>query len=328
MKKTGLFLGKFAPLHKGHQMVIETALREVDLLYILIYPSDLTDIPLPVRANWIRALYPKVKVIEGWDGPQDEGDSDEVKALQERYILKVLNGIKISHFYSSEFYGEHVSLALGAIDRRIDEARYIVPVSGTALREDAFKGRAFISDVVYRDLVTKVCFMGAPSTGKTTLSKVLAKKFDTEFMAEYGAEYWIENQVDRRLNIHQFEEISVEHNKREDDLVLRSNKYLFCDTSPITTYIFAMDYLKAAGPVLTRLANESSSRYDLFFLCDTDIPYDDTWDRSGAGKTLSMQTQIIDDLNMRRIPFLLVSGTVDQRIAQVSRVLEQYRKFV
>jgi hypothetical protein len=41
-----------------------------------------------------------------------------------------------------------------------------------------------------------------------------------------------------------------------------------------------------------------------------------------------MQTQIIDDLNMRRIPFLLVSGTVDQRIAQVSRVLEQYRKFV
>jgi HTH-type transcriptional regulator, transcriptional repressor of NAD biosynthesis genes len=28
--KRGLTLGKFAPLHKGHQFVIETALRETD----------------------------------------------------------------------------------------------------------------------------------------------------------------------------------------------------------------------------------------------------------------------------------------------------------
>ena len=36
MKKTGLILGKFAPLHKGHQFMIETALKEMDELVILI----------------------------------------------------------------------------------------------------------------------------------------------------------------------------------------------------------------------------------------------------------------------------------------------------
>ena len=60
-KETGLFLGKFAPLHKGHQYVIETALKEVEDLVVVIYGSpEVTDTPLNVRADWIRKLYPKV----------------------------------------------------------------------------------------------------------------------------------------------------------------------------------------------------------------------------------------------------------------------------
>ena len=69
MKSCGLTLGKYAPFHRGHQHVIETALAEVDHLVVLIYDSDVTDIPLSVRSRWIRTLYPQVTVIECWDGP-------------------------------------------------------------------------------------------------------------------------------------------------------------------------------------------------------------------------------------------------------------------
>ena len=69
MKTLGLTLGKFAPLHKGHQFMIETALQEVDELIVVIYETTVTLIPLHVRANWIRRLYPEVRVIEAWDGP-------------------------------------------------------------------------------------------------------------------------------------------------------------------------------------------------------------------------------------------------------------------
>lgn len=41
MKKTGLTLGKYAPLHQGHQHVIETALQEVDELRLLLTPVTL-----------------------------------------------------------------------------------------------------------------------------------------------------------------------------------------------------------------------------------------------------------------------------------------------
>jgi len=44
--KRGLTLGKYAPLHKGHQLVIETGLREMDELLVLIYDAPETEIPL------------------------------------------------------------------------------------------------------------------------------------------------------------------------------------------------------------------------------------------------------------------------------------------
>ena len=67
MSKVGLTLGKYAPFHKGHQYVIETALEENDEVIVVIYNTDVIPIPLYVRANWIRTLYPQVTVIEAWE---------------------------------------------------------------------------------------------------------------------------------------------------------------------------------------------------------------------------------------------------------------------
>ena len=35
-RKVGFTIGKFAPLHKGHQFLIETALKEMDEVYVVI----------------------------------------------------------------------------------------------------------------------------------------------------------------------------------------------------------------------------------------------------------------------------------------------------
>lgn len=160
--RRGLTLGKFAPFHRGHQMLVETALTEVGEVVVMVYPTEVIDVPLQVRAGWIRKLYPTVRIIEAWDGPDGYGDTPEICREQEEYILKKLNGLQITHFYSSEFYGDHVSRALGAVDRRVDGARVAVPISGTAIREDIFANREHLAPVVYADLITKVCFMGAP----------------------------------------------------------------------------------------------------------------------------------------------------------------------
>lgn len=327
MKKVGLTLGKFAPLHQGHQFVIETALEEMDELIILIYDTTVTNIPLSVRSSWIKKMYPNVTVIEGFDGPKGYSNERAYEILEEQYIIRMLDGRKVTHFYSSEFYGEHVSKALGAVDRRVDEERGIVPISATMIRKNPFKYREFISDVVYKDLITKIVFLGAMSTGKSTITEALAKKYKTGYASEYGRDYWTEHQVDRRISFDSFDDIAIGHIKREEEAILKANKYFFVDTNAITTYMFASDYHGRAPKLLTQIALENAQRYDLFFLCDDDIPYDDTWDRSGDQKRKTFHKQIIADLHERRIPYITLHGTLEERIKVVDKILAEFEKY-
>ncbi|GHV72648.1 hypothetical protein FACS1894201_03140 [Bacteroidia bacterium] len=44
--KVGVIPGRFAPLHKGHQLLIETAIKEMDNVIVIVYKTD--DISIPV----------------------------------------------------------------------------------------------------------------------------------------------------------------------------------------------------------------------------------------------------------------------------------------
>ncbi len=324
----GLTLGKFAPLHRGHQHLIDTALAEVDALVVIIYDApETTGIPLNVRAGWLRRLYPQVEVIEAWDGPTDVGDTPEIRQAHERYVIERLKVRGVTHFYSSEFYGEHMSRALGAMDRRVDPARVAVPISGTQVRADPFVARTFIHPLVYRDLVGNIVLLGAPSTGKTTLSARLAETYGTVWMPEYGREYWEQHQVERRLSMAQLVELAEGHLLREESLLPHANRYLFTDTNAITTAMFSLAYHGAVAPRLAELALQAQSRYDLVIVCDSAIPYDDTWDRSGDADRQVFQKQILADLRVRRLPFLLVRGDVEARVRQVGELLRRHRKY-
>ena len=326
--KRGLTLGKYAPLHKGHQHVIETASSEMDEVIVVIYDApETTSIPLNIRANWLRKLYPQIKVIEAWDGPTEVGEKPEIKQMHEDYVINKLKIQGITHFYSSEFYGEHMSRALGAINRLVDPSRQVIPVSGTDIRENSFNYREYIHPIVYRDLITNIAFLGAPSTGKTTIAERMAKEYETVWMPEYGREYWEKNQIGRRLSLEQLAEIAERHLEYEEKLLYRANLYLFTDTNAITTFMFSQYYHQTALPKLVELANLASSRYDIVFLCDTDISYDDTWDRSGDVNRKIFQKQIIGDLLARKIPFFVLDGGLEARVSDVKKILNQFHKY-
>ena len=150
----GLTLGKYAPFHTGHQLVIETALQEVDQLIVLVYDSpNVTNIPLPVRARWIETIYPQLQVVEAWDGPQEVGYTAEIKRQHEEYVLNLIGDVQITHFYSSEPYGTHMSQALNAINRIVDIDRKTEPISATKIRNNLDRYRSFVHPIVYADLI-------------------------------------------------------------------------------------------------------------------------------------------------------------------------------
>lgn len=152
MKKIGFTIGKFAPLHKGHQYLIEKALNEMDEFYILVYETKLIDNSLEQRANWIKQLYPSAKILFAIDPPSQYGLDEKSVKIQTEYIKSIIKDIPVTHFYSSEKYGEYVAKYMNIIDVRVDEKRENVPISATKIREDINKNREFLEDIVYYDI--------------------------------------------------------------------------------------------------------------------------------------------------------------------------------
>jgi HTH-type transcriptional regulator, transcriptional repressor of NAD biosynthesis genes len=328
----GLVLGKFAPLHRGHESMIRAGLDACDGMVVLVYDcpeldSPLMDVPpVEVRAEWVRRLFPKVEVLIATDAPTEIGLEPRITTLHDAYLRRRLNGYPITHFFSSEPYGEHVSMALGAKDCRVDMARMTVPISATQIRESLFEHRHFLDPVVYRDLVVSAVLLGAPSTGKTTLAKSMAERLGTVWMPEYGREYWERHQQERRLSSKQLLEIALGHRQREDRLLMEARQVFMVDTDATTTLQFALQYHGSAESELHALADQCRQRYDLFFLCETDIPYENSWDRSGEVHRQQMQQAIESDLSARGTPLVRLRGSLEERMLSVEQALKQFTK--
>lgn len=171
--------------------------------------------------------------------------------------------------------------------------------------------------------VKRVVFLGAPSTGKTTIAEKTAKHYQTEYVAEFGRDYWIEHQVDRLLTQEQLLYIAEEQIRLEDIAIKTAKKYLIVDTNALTTWHFAQDYYCCALPALDKLADESKARFDYVFVCNDDIPFEDTWERSGDVKRKEFQAFILNQLHSRDIHYTMISGSVEQRLSQVTKVLDR-----
>ncbi len=99
-----------------------------------------------------------------------------------------------------------------------------------------------------------------------------------------------------------------------------ANRFLFTDTNALTTYIFSLYYHGKADSRLKELALNAAYRYDMIFLCEDDIIYDNTWDRSGETHRHTFQKQIV-------APFFRLFGTLEKRTEKVSVVLEKVTKY-
>lgn len=154
-KKVGFTIGKFAPLHKGHQFLIETALNEMDKMIVVVYDTDLIDIETEKRAEWIKKLYPNVEIKFAHNPPSQYGLDDESVKIQMEYLTKIMENEKPTHFYSSEKYGASVAKYMNLVDRRVDNERVNVPIRAEMIRNNVEENKKWLENNVYEDYVKK-----------------------------------------------------------------------------------------------------------------------------------------------------------------------------
>lgn len=169
-----------------------------------------------------------------------------------------------------------------------------------------------------------VVFVGAESTGKSTLARSLADRHAAGFVPEVGRFIWEEKQG--QLVAADYVEIAERHRAEEDAAVAAdSGPYVFVDTNALTTLLLGLCFgqvTEPAPPALLRYADECRSRYLHHFVCADDIPYEEEPGvRENADWRTRIQRLVLEDLDRRGIDYTVLTGTLEQRAARAMAVL-------
>jgi NadR type nicotinamide-nucleotide adenylyltransferase len=180
------------------------------------------------------------------------------------------------------------------------------------LRDDLHGNREWLSPIVYASFVQRICLLGGESSGKSVLAEALAREFDTQHVHEYGRDLW--QAKNGKLAFDHLLHIGLRQVAMEEQAAERANRYLFCDTSPLTTLFYSRHLFGRAEPELERLANHS---YDLVVLCAPDFPFIQDGTRQDESFRAHQHEWYLRELAKRRIPFLLVEGSLERRVATI-----------
>jgi len=315
----GLVIGKFLPIHNGHIALIQYAATACDELIVSMSYTNQDAIDPLLRLSWIKEIFknnPNIKPLM----ILDDFDEESLPLLERTkiwadVIKKTYASINV--LFSSEGYGEPFAKHLNAVHKIFDLDRKQVPVSSTLIRNQPFAYWDFIPEIVRPYFVKIVCFYGPESTGKSVMAKYMSEKYKTEFVPEVAREIVTSND----FTLDDIVKVGYAQHERIQKKLKTANKILFCDTDAITTQIYSKYYLNSVPEVLYEL--EEKTNYLQYFLFDVDVPWiaDDL--RDLGEKRTEMYTLFKQALEERKINYIPVKGTYQEREIFITAIIEK-----
>jgi NadR type nicotinamide-nucleotide adenylyltransferase len=164
----------------------------------------------------------------------------------------------------------------------------------------------------------RVAILGAESTGKSTLAEALAGRYGTVWVPEYLREFVdVHGRVPREEDQYGIARTQLE---RENEAALQAARFLFCDTAPLMTAVYSRAYWGRVDAQLAALAARHD--YALTLVAAPDSPWvADGLQRDSDAVRQKVHRMVVEALDDMRIPFVLVTGSLPQRVAQTEDLL-------
>lgn len=310
MFKLGLIVGKFCPLHKGHEYVISTALSQCEKVVILSYTSLPNAPTSPHRRLWLTTLFPTAIVVVPEQGFPNDNDAEIVHRLYCKNTLAKLDMYPDAVF-GSETYISGFAKVLGATPVTIDIDRKEFPISGTELRNNHKLMEKWTSPIVQRSLAKTILLIGGESSGKTTLAKELQRVLPMSgIVLEYGRIFGeTTNNTYTYKDMLHIAKTQVE--LEESEMMYASGKYIICDTSPLVTKFYSQKWYNTVDPMLDILAQRT---YDHVYFCKRDFPFVDDGTRNGVEFSNEQAQYYCSNIPQG---FTTIYGSVENRIQNI-----------
>lgn len=161
--------------------------------------------------------------------------------------------------------------------------------------------------------IVKIVLFGPESTGKTTLSKQLARHYNTVWTPEYAREY-----LQKKWNNHRktceakdLIPIAIGQMKLENKLAKKADRILICDTDLLETKVYSEEFYGFVDQDLNEAAKINN--YDLYLLTYIDTPWEEDDLRDRPKQRLKMFTAFEEALQKNNKPYLLLKGNKEDR---------------
>lgn len=175
--------------------------------------------------------------------------------------------------------------------------------------------------------IIKVVLFGPESTGKTTISRKLARHYNTVWVQEYAREYLQKKWNNERKLCDGGDQLPIAYGqiKLENKLAKRADKLQICDTDLLETVVYFENYYdKTVNKDLKKAALEN--QYDLYLLTYIDTPWEADDIRENPHQRKEMFKTFEKALKEHNRPYVLLKGSLDTRLKIATTEIDKLLK--
>jgi len=166
----------------------------------------------------------------------------------------------------------------------------------------------------------RIAVTGPESTGKSQLTRELAEHFSTVWVSEFAREY-----LEKTQGYYTYEDIlhiARGQKKKEEEMEAMARGLLFCDTEFTVTRIWCE--VKYGEVHRWILEQARSHRYNLYLLCDVDLPWEPDPLREHPELRRELFTRYHELMLQEGYNFRVISGTGEQRLRNAIEYIEKF----
>ena len=169
-------------------------------------------------------------------------------------------------------------------------------------------------------MILSIAVTGPESTGKSMLAEQLASHYNTVWVPEYAREYL--EKLGHPYEQTDIQKIAQGQLNHEAKLKEQASGFLFCDTEMLVTKIWSeVKYNRCDPWILQAVENH---RYDLYLLCDIDLPWQFDPLREHPDQRQFLFDLYYNELMTRGFPFAVVRGKGYSRLENAIEIIENY----
>jgi HTH-type transcriptional repressor of NAD biosynthesis genes len=172
--------------------------------------------------------------------------------------------------------------------------------------------------------IVKVVLFGPESTGKTTLSRHLARYYNTVWTPEFARAYLQKKWNNERKTCEKKDliPIAIGQMKMENKLAKKADKLLICDTDLLETKVYSEEFY--GGFVDEKLDKAASeNQYDLYLLTYVDTPWEKDDLRDRPEQRLEMFNAFENALKKHKKNYIILRGDKETRLKNATEAIDK-----